>query len=60
MHEKKQILEDFRRLGVRSGDAVLMHSSFRSLGGVEGGAAGLFDVLIDAVGDGTLILPALS
>ena len=60
MHEKKQLFEELRRLGVQPGDAVLMHSSFRSLGGVEGGAAGLFDVLADAVGDGTLILPALS
>lgn len=60
LHGKRELRDDLRRLGVEPGGALLMHSSFRSLGGVEGGAAGLFDVLTDLLGDGTLILPALS
>ena len=38
-----------------------MHSSYRSLGGVEGGAAGFFRAFLDLLGPGgTLVLPALS
>lgn len=60
-HSKRQLQQDLRRLGVQPGDLVLMHSSFRSLGGVEDGAAGFFDAFLNLLGpQGTLVLPALS
>lgn len=60
-HTKKQLQEDLRALGIRPGDTVLMHSSFRSLGGIEGDAAGFFDAFLDLLGpQGTLVLPTLS
>lgn len=61
LHTLKQFQDDLRRLGINRGDAVLMHSSFKSLGGIENGAAGFFEAFIDLLGpEGTLILPALS
>jgi len=61
MHSKKQLTADLIALGIRQGDCVLMHSSYKALGGIEGGAGGLFDVFTDLLGsEGTLILPTLS
>lgn len=49
-----------RRLGLRAGQAVLVHSSMRSLGPIPGGAVALRDLLLDLLdpGRGTLIVPA--
>ena len=61
MHTLSQLQNDLSALGIRPGDSVLMHSSWKSLGGVEGGAKGFFEAFIDLLGpEGTLILPALS
>jgi aminoglycoside 3-N-acetyltransferase len=48
-------------LGVRSGGVVMVHSSLRALGPVEGGAETVVLALLDALGpEGTLMMPALS
>lgn len=61
MHTLRQLESDLRALGLCAGSSVLMHSSYRSLGGVEGGAAGFFRAFLDLLGPGgTLVLPALS
>lgn len=60
-YSKKKLREDFINLGIRPGDRLLMHSSFKSLGGVEQGAEGFYDVLTDILGgEGTLLLPTLT
>jgi len=44
--------------GVEPGDILLVHSSFKSLGPVDGGAETVISGLLDAVGaEGTLVLP---
>jgi aminoglycoside 3-N-acetyltransferase len=49
---------DLRTLGVRPGDVLLMHSSYRSLGFVAGGPQGVVQALLDVLGpDGTLVVP---
>ena len=61
MHTTQQLKQDLAALGVCPGDAVLMHSSYKSLGGIEGGAAGFFAAFLELLGaQGTLALPALS
>lgn len=61
MHSLEKIKSDLESLGISEGDTVLMHSSFRSIGGVEGGAEGFFDAFFEVLGEsGTLVLPALS
>jgi aminoglycoside 3-N-acetyltransferase len=54
-------IHDFEALGLRQGDTVLMHSSFKSLGPIEGGINTLISALLDMLTDrGTLIVPTLS
>ena len=53
---------DFRnallQLGIEPGDLVLIHSSFKSLGPVEGGAESIIAGALEAIGpEGTLVLP---
>ena len=61
MHTKKQLKENLLSLGIAGGDCILIHSSYKSLGGVEDGTQGLFEVLMDVLGaEGTLVLPTLS
>ncbi len=61
MNITEKIHADLRSLGILPGDVLLMHSSFKSLGEVEGGAKTFFDALISYLGEeGTLVLPALS
>ena len=47
---------DLRRLGVRPGDLLMVHSSLRRLGPVVGGAAVVVQSLLDAVGPGGTLL----
>ena len=55
------LIHDFEALGLRQGDTVLMHSSFKSLGPIEGGINTLISALLDVLTDrGTLIVPTLS
>lgn len=55
------IVSSLKQLGIREGDTVMMHASFKALGGIEGGAKAVFDGLFKALGEeGTLILPAFS
>ena len=52
------LVSGFKRIGLMTGDVVLVHSSFKSFGGVEGGPQTVVDALISAIGDeGTLIVP---
>lgn len=61
MYTRKQLIASLARLGVQPGDTILMHSSYKSLGGIEGGAAAFFEAFLELLGpEGTLVLPALS
>lgn len=55
-----KMVEDLVNLGIKSDDTVLMHSSLKSLGYVEGGASTVIDSLLYVLSDGTLLIPALS
>jgi aminoglycoside 3-N-acetyltransferase len=51
----------FRDVGIETGDSVIVHSSYRSLGEVEGGPEAVLDALLEAVGpSGNLVLPAFN
>jgi len=55
---RDQLAAGLARLGIAAGDAVFVHSSLKSLGYVEGGAASVVQALQQAVGpQGTLLLP---
>jgi aminoglycoside 3-N-acetyltransferase len=53
MIHQAQIVDAIRALGVREGDVVLCHSSYKSFGDdVDGGPAGVGHALIEAAGTG--------
>jgi len=55
---RAQLARDLARLGIARGDTLFVHSSLKSLGYVEGGAAAVIGALQDAVGpEGTLLVP---
>lgn len=57
----RRISADLTHLGVKPGGVLLVHSSFKSLGPVDGGAETVIQGLLDALGpEGTLLMPALS
>ncbi|MDE2816343.1 MAG: AAC(3) family N-acetyltransferase [Chloroflexota bacterium] len=59
--DKHQIRAGLHELGVVSGDLLLVHSSLRSFGYVEGGADAVIDALLETVGDsGTVLVPTLT
>jgi aminoglycoside 3-N-acetyltransferase len=56
---RQQLAHELTALGLRPGNAVMIHSSLSTLGHVEGGADAVVDALLDAVGTGgTLLAPA--
>lgn len=57
----KILKEDLCAIGIRRGDSVLIHSSYKSMGGLDGGIQTLVDALLSVIGDnGTLIVPTLT
>lgn len=57
----QKIKEDLATLGLKSGDAVMIHSSFKSMGKVEGGIEIFVNAVLSVIGDkGTLISPTLT
>ena len=58
---RQVLVDDLKRLGVRDGDCVMLHSSLSSLGLVEGGADTVVEAFLDAMGpQGTLLTPAFT
>lgn len=57
----EQLTNDLRALGVRPGDLLFVHSSFKSLGPVEGGAATVIAALERAIApNGLLLMPSFN
>jgi aminoglycoside 3-N-acetyltransferase len=57
----RSLTSAFRDLGVQTGDTLLVHSSYKSLGEVDGGPQTVIDALLAALGtDGTLIMPSFN
>ena len=56
---KDRISADLRKLSLRQGECVMMHSSLSALGPVQGGAETVMDALLEVLGPaGTLVVPA--
>lgn len=59
MHSRQELADQFCRLGIASGDTVMVHASIRAVGEVAGGPDQIHLALKDAVtADGTLMMYA--
>jgi aminoglycoside 3-N-acetyltransferase len=59
MHSRQDLANGFRRLGISSGDTLMVHASVRAVGEVAGGPDQIHLALKDAVtADGTLMMYA--
>ena len=57
----ERLVYDFSALGVEEGDSLLVHSAYKSFGGVEGGPQTVIDALLMVLGEtGTLIMPTFN
>ena len=55
---KQDIIDGLKKLGLKAGDNVIVHSALTSFGRVEGGAETLIDALLELLTDkGTLLMP---
>jgi len=58
-HDFESLTKDFKNLGIKPGDNVLIHSSMKSIGGVEGGADTVLDVFCGYLAEsGNIVLPS--
>lgn len=60
MHSRRSLVADFRRLGVRPGDVVMLHASVRSVGPIIGGPDQIHLALEDAVTSAGTVLMYVS
>ncbi len=60
MHTFSSLRADLQRLGIGHDERLLVHSSMKALGQVEGGADTVLDALAAQVCDGLLLLPTHS
>ena len=56
----QEIVEKLKQTGIESDSVLLVHSSLKSLGKIEGGAQTVIAALRGVVKDGTLVMPTLS
>ncbi|HBX69304.1 MAG TPA: hypothetical protein DEH25_07945 [Chloroflexi bacterium] len=55
------LVANIQAIGVQPGDTLLVHSSYKSLGGVEGGPQTVIEALLAVLGaDGTLVMPTFN
>lgn len=58
---KDMFVESLKKIGIKKGDVLLVHSGLSYMGHITGGAETVLDALIEAVGDeGTILLPAFT
>jgi len=58
MHTKQTLLSNLARLGINQKGTLLVHSSYKAIGQVEGRADAVLDTLMEFMKDGLLVLPA--
>ena len=61
MHTKESLTDDLIRAGIQPSDTLLVHSSMKSIGAVDGGADTVLDALMDYFREkGLLVFPTLT
>ena len=58
---KDEIIQKLKEVGLKNGDAVMVHTSLGKMGYVCGGAQAVIEALMEVVGDsGTIMMPTQS
>ena len=57
---RPQLALALAKIGVKKGDILMVHVSTKSLGFIIGGLRTILDALYDAIGNGTLMMPAFT
>lgn len=57
MYTKESLQKDLKNMGLESTDSVMIHSSMKSIGEVEGGADTVLDAFMEYFSDGLVMLP---
>jgi len=58
MHTKESLMEQLQTLGIDPAGTLLVHSSLKSMGPIEGGADTVLDAYEEYMKDGLLVLPS--
>ena len=60
-YSREALVLDLRNLGIEAGDTIFIHSSFRSIGPVIGGAGAVIEAFKDVVGsEGLILMPSFN
>ena len=60
-YTREKLIQDFSNLGIEKADTLFIHSSFKSLGQVEGGAGTVISALEKIIGqDGLILMPSFN
>lgn len=54
---KENLIEDLKKMGLKESDSLMVHSSMKSIGPVEGGADTVVDALMEYLSGGLLMMP---
>lgn len=57
MYIKEELKQQMAKLGLKSTDTVMIHTSMKAIGEVEGGADGLIDAFCEFLRDGLFLVP---
>lgn len=54
---KANLMQDLKNMGLKAEDSLMVHSSMKSIGPVEGGADTVVDALMEYLSEGLLMMP---
>lgn len=57
VRDKNQLMEQLAAMGLKSSDSLMLHSSMKAIGDVEGGADTVVDAFMDFFSDGLFMTP---
>lgn len=57
MHTKDSLIKDIKDMGINSADTLMIHSSLKSVGDVEGNGETVLSAFMEVVNDGLLVFP---
>jgi len=57
MYTKEALKAQLREMGIKPGDTVVIHTSMKAIGNVQGGADGVIDAFCEYLQDGLFLVP---